>query len=445
MNSHANPQAKKDSAAHKLVLQQPAAAEQELEAGLAKNALATSKANAKADPRTIMQMQRLMGNQATLRMVSPAPAPRVITPAPGTVQRAATSEPSTQPDQEQAPELARTLDAAPVMNGGGDAQSRPVSAAPATLIQRNGKAPSPPEVVEEVGEEQEEEGEEPQVPGVSPEPEDEAEEPPGDNVAADTGVDKAKALGDTGLTGAGLYSNIKAFFSTLANPEAAETTFSTIMQPFVSIFSVLGVFWAINKVRVAYNQMTGLGSAKDALAGKNNLSKDEKKLKASAEYGYAKVRRRFWGSVYRVVSVIVRTVMHFITLLSGGTAAMVSEGIAMAQSILDGLRVLFHKAKGFVKWLLGSRGKARTLNANQIVDSAIKGDKVALKLLVDLDPIGMVGRQSRALKYGYGSPPQPTNVADMTALLNTFQKNPEQFGTVAEFRHDTAVALKSQA
>jgi len=373
----------------------------------------------KVSAQSILRLQRALGNQRVSELMQRYPM-KQRGQVPGFIQRKLAPQPTKTEDDESVAATHSTQN---------DSDTRSDS-----IVQRESLFPSTISVIQRAEDSDEDDDIE------------EVDVAKDSKSVPDSASEKAQNLADAGMTGYSIFSKVKAFFQTLkgAKEEAAEGI-TAAMGPLTSILSVLGILWAINSVYGAYKQMKALATAKDSLANKKKLTADEKKVKQSSEYGYAKVRRRFWGTIYKLVSAIVKTVFHFITLLSGGTAAMVSEAGAMAQNIIDGLRVLYHKAKGFWKWIVGKRGVAREKNANQIVDAAVNRDQTALQLLVDLDSLGFAGRQMRALKHGYGDPPKPSNTKEMTQLLETFENSPEKFGTVDDFRKDTAIALKSQA
>ncbi|MGI0485216.1 DUF4157 domain-containing protein [Pantanalinema rosaneae CENA516] len=217
---------------------------------------------------------------------------------------------------------------------------------------------------------------------------------------------------------------------------------SKVAQSIISGVVSLGL-----KIYSAYNtykEMKALQETKESFAGKANLSKDENNVRDAAIHGYGKVRRRFWSSIWGIISTITSSVCNIITLLSGGTATMVTGIITAGLEVINGIKSLVMKGKGFFKWLSGKRGKNRAKSANSIFTAAKNGNAVALKLLVDLDPMGFTGRAKRKLK-GAKDIKQPKNIIDMQTLIDNIVAQPALYGTMDDFKAEVAEKLKSQA
>jgi len=266
-------------------------------------------------------------------------------------------------------------------------------------------------------------------------------------------LSEIKEATKAGITGMGVYRTVKRGLEILNGAkEAAGEMFKGALTEFANLLNGLaipgfvGLITRIYDAIRGYLEMRGLKDAHDKLAEKQKtaaLSPTEENLKEATAHGFGKVKRRFYKAVYLVVSSVVKVVSHLITLLSGGTAAMVSELVAIGATVLEGIKVLYEKGKGFIKWLLNKRGVHRQQSATRILESAYGRDPVALQLLIDLDPMGFIGREKRALKYGYGDPPETKTTDDMYKLLMTFRDTPKKWGSEAEYQADLEVKLKS--
>jgi|GEM_PF-4504410 len=129
--------------------------------------------------------------------------------------------------------------------------------------------------------------------------------------------------------------------------------------------------------------------------------KDSNKLAEAAWYGFSKVKRLVWMLVIKIALKLVKMVMHVLSIISGGTSALVTESIALGASVASGLKTLITSGKGVYKALKGTRGANRKKNADTMVDLAIKGNKDAAELVLKLNPFdGFTDTVKKKLKNG---------------------------------------------
>jgi hypothetical protein len=84
------------------------------------------------------------------------------------------------------------------------------------------------------------------------------------------------------------------------------------------------------------------------------------------------------------------------------------------------------KAKGIFKSIRGTRGKARGQNAGMIYDSAMQGDKRALKLIIAFKPFGMVASLKDKVSYAN----IPTTEPEMLTFLHAKSSDRKDIVTV---------------
>jgi hypothetical protein len=180
-----------------------------------------------------------------------------------------------------------------------------------------------------------------------------------------------------------------------------------------------------------------------ALSDKFNydlILNNDQEVKKAAVYGYAKVKRRFYGAIYDVITNIISIIGKI--LLAAGVTAIAGAIIEVGKGVMDLVALTIRKIKGFYKILTGKRGVKRTLSAKTIVEAALMGNERSLELLVKLDPLG------KALRwYGpggdFGGLPKPQNNAEMLEFLNKTKTNPKRYGTTDTFITALAEQLKS--
>lgn len=104
-------------------------------------------------------------------------------------------------------------------------------------------------------------------------------------------------------------------------------------------------------------------------------------------YGYLKARRGLWSRVAKAIMTLGQIVARVITVASGLTASMVSEGADLALALAQGVTKLAESVKGLIKIIMGKRGKNRAIVANRIVDNALGGDQDMLKFMVNSEAL----------------------------------------------------------
>jgi hypothetical protein len=169
------------------------------------------------------------------------------------------------------------------------------------------------------------------------------------------------------------------------------------------------------------------------------LSGDDQVMQ-SAEYGYAKVSRRFYRSIYHTVNYFIKMISDILCVT--GIGIIPGAIIKTAQGVLKFAEVAMDKIKGFIKILTGRRGVGRKINAEHIVEAAFKGNQRALQLLVDLDPIGLLFRILGPTGKK-GMIKKPKNIEEMMQLLEKTRSDPKNYGTTGQFVSAVAEQLKS--
>ncbi len=128
---------------------------------------------------------------------------------------------------------------------------------------------------------------------------------------------------------------------------------------------------------------------------KENMEKI--RLGKAAYYAWQKTSRAFGKTLFKATLKIVKWIAHAVTLITGGTSAIVTESLALAADATRYLAVIGEKIKGFAKWVTNKRGAKRQMNAEEIMKLAIGGDKSALQTIYDVDPFDFVKTPSKKL------------------------------------------------
>lgn len=140
-------------------------------------------------------------------------------------------------------------------------------------------------------------------------------------------------------------------------------------------------------------------------AHKGDVSKAKKSSTALKDkgtigaYGYAKTKRGFWLRVIKAAITVGQVIARLVTVLSGGTAALVSEAVATAASLSNGIIKVGQSLKGIYKMIMGKRGKRRVEGANWIVDAALDGDAEMLQFMLDGEALSKAFLANRARLY----------------------------------------------
>jgi hypothetical protein len=105
-----------------------------------------------------------------------------------------------------------------------------------------------------------------------------------------------------------------------------------------------------------------------------------------AYYAYNKTKRAFNSTIIKMSLKVVKWIAYAITLLSGGTSALVSGVIALSADIARSLINLGQKMKGLWKAIAGTRGANRKKYAKQLVIMATEGNDDAIQTIWDVNP-----------------------------------------------------------
>ena len=194
-------------------------------------------------------------------------------------------------------------------------------------------------------------------------------------------------------------------FLSFAQPIADKVAQWTQWLPIVGIVtSIISLINGLRNTLSKFKDMLALRSA--AKEAKKKLVKDTatEELQEAAQYGYAKVRRGFFSRLYNMIKSAANLVLSVAKLVvgmfSGGIGAIIVQAFDLALTLVDLAVAAGRKIKGFAKWILGIRGKARRENAEKIVMAARDGSDEAIDLLLKLDPSGIV-RGGKLDKFWY--------------------------------------------
>jgi hypothetical protein len=148
-----------------------------------------------------------------------------------------------------------------------------------------------------------------------------------------------------------------------------------------------------------------IGRYKEMKALQDSLkSNKDEGLQEALGYSYDKVKRSVWEGFADVVINVTQSICRVITVLSGGTAAVVTSIIDAAGTIAKTVKTLIHAGKGFYKWVIGTRGVNRKLGAGEIVGYAASGNPDAIKVIHTFKPFKFLdayhagGDQAKTLK-----------------------------------------------
>ena len=208
--------------------------------------------------------------------------------------------------------------------------------------------------------------------------------------------------------------------------------------PIIKLISSCAKFWS------ALSDYKSLSKAAESLG---NTEGSDLKLIEAVKHGVSKVFRRVWSAGYDCIRALIDTIMSLATIISGGMAAPAKAIASTAGAVLDGIALLYRKGKGIWKAITGKRGKHRQQSAETIVNTALDGDAVALQLLVDLSPIGLMERLKRfILPWKKSAPPKVESPEAMRQLLWDLRRSPGEMGmSIPEFMGLVKEQLKSFA
>lgn len=174
------------------------------------------------------------------------------------------------------------------------------------------------------------------------------------------------------------------------------------------LFSTLSDAYSLYSTYGRYSALKSGADDASASGSTDDLAK-------SLVYGFAKVKRALYWHITKFGLSLSRSIARTVTLLTGGATALVTESIALAADLATAVMTLGRKAKGIFKAIRGTRGKARAQNAEMIYDSAMKGDKRALKLIIAFKPFGMVA----SIKDKVSITSIPTTEPEMLTFLHS--------------------------
>ncbi|GEM_PF-1331191 len=183
-------------------------------------------------------------------------------------------------------------------------------------------------------------------------------------------TDTASDVGSDGIQG--LLGKVADFFDA---------------PPMNVIIPVAALIYRIYAAVQKYKHM----KAFKGLMGKNGGDVKSAKKRSTAlkdkgaigAYGFAKTKRGFWLRVIKAALTLGQLIARVVTLLTGGTAALISETVAIGTSLSNGIIKVGQSLKGIYKMIVGKRGKRRLESANWMIDAALDGDQEMLQFLLD--------------------------------------------------------------
>jgi hypothetical protein len=168
---------------------------------------------------------------------------------------------------------------------------------------------------------------------------------------------------------------------------------------------------------------------------------------AIGAYGFAKTKRGFWLRIIKAAINVGNIISRLVTIISGGTAALISEAVNTALSLSNGVIKVGQSLKGIYKMIIGKRGKRRNESANWIVDGAIDGDKELLQFMIDGQALSKTFLFMRDQKYK--DEMEVSSDVDKLAKLKTLATRPkttDEMQTYLEVAEELnlLVAVKTQ-
>ncbi|GEM_PF-7104891 len=163
---------------------------------------------------------------------------------------------------------------------------------------------------------------------------------------------------------------------------------------------------------------------------KGNTAEEVEKIRLGrvAYYAFNKTRRAFRGTIVRATLKLVRWIAHIITVLSGGTTAVVTGAIAVSADISRSLMAIGKRLKGLYKVLTGKRGVGRKRNAQELMALATGGNMDAIQTIWDVNPFDEVSTGTKKAWNATGGLgvfgdtielPKPDSVEDLKTSLKT--------------------------
>jgi len=186
-------------------------------------------------------------------------------------------------------------------------------------------------------------------------------------------------------------STVLPGFLKFAQPIADQVSKWTKWLPIVGV--VTSLFSLVKSIPGVISKFFDMRALKSTAREPKKDKESGGELEEAAQYGYAKVKRGFWSRIFGMAKgagdVVLSVAKLVVGLFSGGIGAIVVQALELSATVIDLAVTAFRKIKGFGKWLLGKRGKARRENAEKIIMAAKQGSVEAAELILKLAPAGM--------------------------------------------------------
>jgi len=227
------------------------------------------------------------------------------------------------------------------------------------------------------------------------------------------------------------------------------------VPPLNILISIGTLIFRVASAKIKHTQMKAFKKLMEAGGGDTSLRKGILADKQTVgSYAYAKTKRGFWLRVIKAAINAGEIIARMITLISGGTAALVTEATAVAMGLSNGIIKVGQSLKGIYKMIRGKRGKRRLESANWIVDGAIDGDQDLLQLLLDLDVVSGIWLDKRSFILTKNQKPGADKayikkLADLTRIpadkqqMQNYLKLLEEVDGIASFKGRVAAMTKS--
>ncbi|MEO0561826.1 MAG: hypothetical protein AAF125_06920, partial [Chloroflexota bacterium] len=163
--------------------------------------------------------------------------------------------------------------------------------------------------------------------------------------------------------------------------------------------ALIGVDLALQARSVALKgqQYFNYKALADKSGGNNKKSKEKARSSKTkldskamvAAYAMQKTLRGFITRIIKLAMSIGQLISRIITIVSGGTTTLITEGINVSLSLAKGGMALHSTAKGFAKFLFDRRGKRRRESAETILQGVLQnGDKEYASIIMNSDVFG---------------------------------------------------------
>ncbi|MBE9045002.1 DUF4157 domain-containing protein [Pleurocapsales cyanobacterium LEGE 10410] len=257
--------------------------------------------------------------------------------------------------------------------------------------------------------------------------------------AKDSALDFANGMKDSGSSGKNLYNNSKELLEAIkksaesnsslfseSNSGTKEITnnfqksdglteiahdntlggklddFKNQLKKFSFVGPVIAVIKGICDSYTAWKEWRSFANTSKTIKAEKTDNKENSNITAALEdaivHGHGKIRRRFWNTIKSVVSNIIDVVAY--VLAATGLGAAVGALTKLATGIVSSIEKIAMKIKGLWKFIKKTRGVHRKQSADTLVQEGLKGNQISLQILIDLDPIGMMGRAAIGAKHG---------------------------------------------